>query len=100
MTVEYERPSWYYTSLPLVTRLIKKTTPQMQKEPRKITEETSGCVDTGTGQQVIQLLDSYMMMMMIWLIGVNYGTYMHMELLSFTVSLFRSPDLNVFLFRP
>jgi hypothetical protein len=74
----------------------------MQKEPRKITEETSGCVDTGMGQQVIQLIDSYMMMIMmiIWLIGVNYGTYMHTELLSFTVLLFRSQDLNVFLFRP
>jgi hypothetical protein len=43
-------------------RLIKKLNPKKQKEPRKTIEETWMC-KTVTGQQVAQLLDSFMMMM-------------------------------------
>jgi hypothetical protein len=42
-------------------RLIKKLHPKRQKEPRK-TIENFWTSETGTGQQVAQLLDCYMMM--------------------------------------
>jgi hypothetical protein len=44
----------------------KKLHPKRQKEPRKTIEETSWICETGTGQQVAQLLDSYMMMITTW----------------------------------
>jgi hypothetical protein len=43
--------------------LIKNYTPKRQKEPRKTTEDF-WMRETGTGQQMAQLLGSYMMMMM------------------------------------
>jgi flagellar biogenesis protein FliO len=43
--------------------------PKRQKEPRKTTEETSGC-EIGTGQKVAQLFDSFMMIMMIVMVVV------------------------------
>jgi hypothetical protein len=42
----------------------KKRQTKRQNEPKKANEETSKC-ETGTGQQVAQLHDIYMMMMMI-----------------------------------
>jgi hypothetical protein len=44
--------------------LIKKLHPKRQKEPKKTTEETSGCVRDWT-RQVAQLLDCYIIIMMI-----------------------------------
>jgi hypothetical protein len=54
----YGITTYHIAKLP---RLIKKPHPKRQKEPRKTIEETSWMCETGTGQQVAQLLDSYMM---------------------------------------